>query len=129
MRTRIVIGVSLTVVVLAMANLLPSQAQKAASMPAQAQVGPMAEAPILDQGARLNPLKIGLLNWYMADIATFVAVSGQPYGLCFDGANIWSADFAGNTVTKVRANDGEVLGTFKVGTQPYGVTFDGANVW
>ena len=48
--------------------------------------------------------------------------------MAFDGANIWVANSAG-TVTKLRASDGAVLGTFAVGTQPYGVAFDGANVW
>ena len=32
-------------------------------------------------------------------------------------------------VTKLRASDGTVLGTFAVGTQPMGVAFDGANIW
>jgi hypothetical protein len=58
MKTRIAIGVSLIVVVLAMANLFAGQAQKAANQPAQAQ------PPIIDAGARLNPLKIALLHWY-----------------------------------------------------------------
>ncbi len=49
--------------------------------------------------------------------------------MAFDGANIWTANFGDGTVTKLRANDGEVLGTFKAGAAPYGVTFDGANIW
>jgi len=32
-------------------------------------------------------------------------------------------------VTKLRASDGTVLGTFSVGSQPIGVAFDGANIW
>jgi TRAP-type uncharacterized transport system fused permease subunit len=55
MKTRIVIGVSLIVVVLAMANLFAGQAQKAASQPAQAGPGSQILPPILDAGARLNP--------------------------------------------------------------------------
>ena len=34
-----------------------------------------------------------------------------------------------NTVTKLRAGDGTVLGTFSVGTQPEGLAFGGANTW
>ena len=39
--------------------------------------------------------------------------------LAFDGANIWVADNASNTVTKLRASDGTCNG----------VAFDGANIW
>jgi len=50
-------------------------------------------------------------------------------GLIFDGANIWTADGARNTVTKVRASDGLVAGTYAVGSRPIGLAFDGANIW
>jgi len=85
MKTRIVIGVSLMVVVLAMANLFAGQAQKAASQPAQAGPGLQILPPILDAGARLNPLKIALLKWYLAESSPYVRVGSQPYGVCFDG--------------------------------------------
>jgi hypothetical protein len=81
------------------------------------------------RGARLNPMKIAQLKWYLSNTSTQFPVGSQPYGLCFDGANIWSANFGDNTVGKIQANDGTVLGTFKVGNEPFGVTFDGANVW
>jgi DNA-binding beta-propeller fold protein YncE len=32
-------------------------------------------------------------------------------------------------VTKLRARDGTILGTFGVGSGPRGVAFDGANIW
>jgi DNA-binding beta-propeller fold protein YncE len=32
-------------------------------------------------------------------------------------------------VTKLRASDGVVLGTFAVGSSPGDVAFDGANIW
>jgi DNA-binding beta-propeller fold protein YncE len=32
-------------------------------------------------------------------------------------------------VTKLRASDGVVLGTFPVGNAPAGIAFDGANIW
>src|SRR6202035_3883971 len=101
---------------------LPAQAQK--SVPEATQ------PPILDGGAAANPNKIAQLHWYVANLSSpYFDVGSQPYGLCFDGANLWAANFGGNTVTKVRANDGAVLGTFTVGSQPYGVTYDGASVW
>src|SRR5580704_13871703 len=111
------------------ANLFAGQAQKAASQPAQAGPGSQILPPILDAGARLNPLKIALLKWYLAGATTLFPVGNEPIGLAFDGANIWSANYGANTVTKARANDGQVLGTFNAGYQPFGVTFDGANIW
>src|SRR5215472_7215995 len=41
-----------------------------------------------------------------------------PTGIAFDGANIWTASSNSNNVSKVRASDGAVLGTFAVGTRP-----------
>jgi DNA-binding beta-propeller fold protein YncE len=60
-----------------------------------------------------------------------VKVGSQPYGVAFDGKNIWTANFADapGSVTKIRARDGKVLSTYKVGHQPLGVTFDGENIW
>ena len=80
-------------------------------------------------GAR-NPLQIALLRWYEANEsgATF-SVGSSPFGVAFDGANIWVTNANNNNVTKLRASDGEVLGTFSVGFGPIGVAFDGANIW
>ena len=33
------------------------------------------------------------------------------------------------TVTKVRASDGIILGTYTVGNSPNSIAFDGANIW
>jgi len=138
MKNQIGIGVSLCVLVTALATLFPSHAQRVIFPDAKGRqaVGARTQAEQTqdlslapDRGARFNPLKIALLHWYLADTTTFFKVGAGPYGVCFDGANVWTANGGDNTVTKVRANDGEVLGTFKVGSQPYGVTFDGANIW
>jgi hypothetical protein len=32
-------------------------------------------------------------------------------------------------VSKLRASDGALLGTFAAGSQPIGVAFDGTNIW
>jgi hypothetical protein len=58
--------------------------------------------PVLDQGAHLNPLKIAELKWYIARTTTEFKVGKQPYGLCFDGANIWSANYDDGTVIRFR---------------------------
>jgi hypothetical protein len=34
-----------------------------------------------------------------------------------------------SNVTKLRASDGALLGTFSVGSGPEGIAFDGANIW
>jgi hypothetical protein len=61
-----------------------------------------------------NPLKVALLKWYEANTITSFPATGVPYGLAFDGANIWTANF----------NDGTILGAFTIGdgVEPYGVT-------
>ena len=46
-----------------------------------------------------------------------------------DGRSIWVAIDSDNTVTKLRASDGAVLGTFTVGKDPRGIALDGDNVW
>jgi len=61
-------------------------------------------------------------------ITTFAGFN-KPFGICFDGANIWVANYGSNNVTKLRASDGTILGTYNVGTQPLGICFDGANIW
>ena len=78
-----------------------------------------------------NPLKVALLRWYKANtVYTMFPVGKEPVGIVFDGASIWTANSGDNTVTKLQASDGTVLGTFSSGGgQPNGLTFDGANIW
>ncbi|MBK6749071.1 MAG: hypothetical protein IPG67_03445 [Acidobacteria bacterium] len=38
-------------------------------------------------------------------------------------------NISSNNLTKLRATDGLILGTFAVGSNPHGVGFDGANMW
>jgi len=56
-------------------------------------------------------------------------VEPNPEGLAFDGENIWAANYAATTVTKLRARDGSIVGVFTVGQGPLGLAFDGANIW
>src|SRR5579863_4513470 len=114
---RILIGIGLILAMVATANPFPGRAQETGTVQQQP---PSNSVPA-------NPLQVALLKWYRANTTTRFTVGQQPVGVAFDGANIWTANFDG-TVTKLRASDGEVLGTFKVGGAPYGVTFDGANI-
>lgn len=60
-------------------------------------------------------------------IETF-SVGSTPLGIAFDGANIWTTDFFGNAVIKVRASDGVILGSYSI-FEPWSVACDGASVW
>jgi hypothetical protein len=123
MKIRVAVGVFLIVVVLAMANLFVSHAQQGTGAPVLQGAGN--GTPPLP-----NPLKVALLKWYPANtVPTTFTVGKQPYGLAFDGQNIWTANSGDNSVTKLRASDGEILGTFPAGNSPQGIAFDGANVW
>jgi hypothetical protein len=89
--------------------------------------------------AASNPAAIAELRWYSANQAASFNLADVPHPgpqfLAFDGASIWVSNYGfpcqgcGNTVTKLRASDGMILGTFVVGTGPAGIAFDGANIW
>ena len=57
------------------------------------------------------------------------SVGTNPFGVAFDGANIWVTNSYDNTVTKLRASDGSLMGTYSAGSHPCGIAFDGANIW
>src|SRR5579863_596341 len=130
MKVRAAVPVSLIVVVVAIASLISSRAQEA-SQPAQEIAGDNGQAATKNWAAG-NPLKIALLHWYQANTTTTFTVgktkNSNPYGIAFDGANIWTANKEG-TVSKLRASDGATLGTFDVPGSPNFLVFDGANVW
>ncbi len=77
----------------------------------------------------INREQIALLKWYAANQTTSFATPGGSSGVVFDGASIWVANLGPNSVSKLRASDGAVLGTFPVGDSPVAVAFDGANIW
>jgi hypothetical protein len=58
-----------------------------------------------------NPLQVGLLKWAPYSGLSF-QVEGRPFGVAFDGANIWVTNVGANFVTKLRASDGANLGNF-----------------
>jgi hypothetical protein len=53
-------------------------------------------------------------------------VRGAPYGVAFDGTNVWVTLDPG--LVELRDADGRVLGSFGGGGST-GVAFDGANIW
>ena len=48
-----------------------------------------------------NPLQIALLHWYNTNLTTTFDVGTVPYGVAFDGANIWVANSNSGTVSKL----------------------------
>lgn len=80
---------------------------------AQGPQGPAGAPSLLQRRA-------ALLQWYRQDFA----VGRLPFGIAFDGANIWVANEVDNTVSKLRANDGTILGAFTVGASPRYIAFD-----
>lgn len=76
-----------------------------------------------------NPSQLAVLHWYAANATTSFTTGKTPIACAFDGASMWVVNFGDNTVSKLRANDGAVLGTFAVGKNPWAAAFDGANIW
>ncbi len=75
-----------------------------------------------------NPLEIALLKWYTNKVTSFTVGDG-PQHVAFDGANIWVTNYYSNTVTKLNAATGAVVGTYSGGISLNGIAFDGANMW
>jgi PQQ-like domain len=117
---RALIGIGFVLAIMAGASLFPGRAQEASQT---GQQPPASGAP------PLNPLKVALLKWYLANLTTSFKVGRNPYAIAFDGANMWVTNYYDSTVSKLRASDGANLGTFNVGGAPMGVAFDGANIW
>ena len=54
----------------------------------------------------------------------------EPKGLAFDGTDLWVTNsVAQGTVTRLRAQDGVVLGRYPVGAYPTGIAYDGTHLW
>ena len=47
----------------------------------------------------------------------------------FDGANVWVVNKLQNTLAKIRASDGALLGTFATPTNVSAMAFDGTSIW
>ena len=64
---------------------------------------------------------------------TLCQLTSTP-GAAFDGENIWatsgpSLTYRGNSVFKVRATDGALLGSADIVGEPAGMAFDGVSMW
>lgn len=72
---------------------------------------------------------LGSLRWDLLKTQRTLNIGVQPYGIAFDGANMWTVEFNGSTVKKIRASDNAVLNTFNIGANLRFIAFDGANMW
>jgi S-layer family protein len=62
------------------------------------------------------------------DVSTFTVGFNQPYGILYDGSNIWVTDFAAGTLLKLNST-GTIAQAIGVGTSPQFPIFDGTNIW
>jgi hypothetical protein len=63
-----------------------------------------------------------------ASIKTYSGTGAFPHGIAFDGTNMWTANFYGNSVTKVTP-EGNLFGFGGTGTNPAAIAFDKTNMW
>jgi Collagen triple helix repeat (20 copies) len=76
-------------------------------------------------GPSLSEMRAALLQWYPQ---TYSAGT-NPAAIAFDGSSLWITNYTSNVVTKLRANDGVIVGTYSTGAWSLGIAFDGANIW
>jgi hypothetical protein len=51
------------------------------------------------------------------------------WGMAFDGEYVWVTNPATDNVTKIRAGDKNVMGSYPTGDAPHGIIFDGYYIW
>jgi YVTN family beta-propeller protein len=82
----------------------------------------------LAQGQMQIQDSAGKADFFVSQVQSF-PVGSFPVGIVSDGTSIWVTNESSNSVTKLKASNGDRVGTFEVGGSPFGVTFDGKNVW
>src|SRR6185503_14457306 len=68
----------------------------------------------MDESIKRNNKRAAMKKWYLPQIDTaygFTNIESAALDLKFDGADLWTANSLG-TVSRVRASDGQVLGTW-----------------
>jgi hypothetical protein len=77
-----------------------------------------------------NPKQIGMLRWYGINWSGYsMSVGATPDHIIFDGDHLWVSNYSAATVTKVRASDAAIVGTYAAGSNPNPLAFDGMYVW
>jgi hypothetical protein len=74
--------------------------------------------------------QVATLRWFPARAGIALGTPHQMNrGLAFDGDHIWVGHAGAGRVSKYRASDGALLGTFAGGSRPWELAFDGAHIW
>jgi DNA-binding beta-propeller fold protein YncE len=63
-----------------------------------------------------------------AATSNFTAGFSMPFGVLFDGSNIWVTDQGDNTIKKLNSS-GTIIQTVNCGNGPQIPVFDGTNIW
>jgi glutamine cyclotransferase len=81
--------------------------------------------------ANLDERKVRKVNTSSLAVEGPFDAGGPAAALAFDGQNVWVANRGFDTLTELRASDGELIRTVRIGrqTQPQALAFDGANIW
>jgi S-layer family protein len=61
-------------------------------------------------------------------VTNYTAGFSAPYGITYDGSNIWVTDIGDDTIKKLNSN-GTIAYTISAGSNPFGLVFDGMNLW
>ncbi len=80
-----------------------------------------------------SPGSLYVIDPTLAPTAVTVAAStlgNHPVGIAFDGNNLWTANFAGASVSIITPQSPYTVTTVATGfTSPYGIVFDGTSIW
>ena len=77
--------------------------------------------------ANSSPGSVSKVNPVTGAVTTFTTGFNSPFGILYDGSNIWVADFD-NTLKKLDSS-GNILQTISTGQSPRSPIFDGTNIW
>ena len=64
-----------------------------------------------------------------ASQGTFTIPGKQLRGLAYDGKSIWVCNSYSNTISRLRASNVALMGTFATGASPRMAAFDGSKIW
>jgi hypothetical protein len=79
--------------------------------------------------AQANPNQVALLQWYLASTTSSFPTQTAPWGIVYDGANIWVLNSLSNSLSKYRPSDGALLATFTFTQPAQRMAYDGTNLW
>jgi hypothetical protein len=78
----------------------------------------------------VSNLKYNSTNNTCSGGGILVSTGSNPWGLAYDGTNIWVTNYGSNDITVFKATSGAYVTTYSSqGTGPKGITYDGAYMW